>query len=114
MGGNSSCSYSRSFYILLRSGSPYYQMRVAYMAKRASILLPATIYFNRGLVSPTKSMASQLISGASFPSSIKRLFLGREGLSRFQDAKFGSAVEESIVGGIIGAPGFPFAIGVGA
>ena len=84
------------------------------MAKRASILLPSDDLFHRGPVSPTKSMASQLISGASFPSSMKRLFLGREGLSRLQDAKFGSAVEEAVVGGIIGAPGFPFAIGVGA
>ena len=82
------------------------------MAKRASILLPSSDLFHGG--HPMKFMASQLISGASFPSSIKRLFLGREGLSRFQDAKFGSAVEESVVGGIIGAPGFPFAIGVGA
>jgi hypothetical protein len=63
MGGNSSCSYSRSFYILLSSGSPYYRMRVAYMAKRAFLLLPSNDLFHKGQVSPTKSMASQLISG---------------------------------------------------
>jgi hypothetical protein len=45
MGGNSSRSYSRSFYILLSSGSPYYRMRVAYMAKRAFLLLPSDDLF---------------------------------------------------------------------